>query len=64
MIDLAHEYGLDVIARVDTSPDWSRPGRSAEHDWDQGPPEGFEDYGDFLCALATRYGGKIKADEI
>ena len=25
VIDLAREYGIDVIARVDTSPDWSRP---------------------------------------
>ena len=30
VIDLAHEYGIEVIARVDTSPDWSRPGRSPD----------------------------------
>ena len=64
VIDLAHEYGIEVIARVDTSPDWSRPGRSAENDWDQAPPERFEDYGDFLSTLATRYRGKIKAYQI
>jgi hypothetical protein len=64
VIDLAHEYGMDVIARVDTSPDWSRPGRSSENDWDQAPPERFEDYGDFLYTLASRYRGKIRAYQI
>lgn len=64
VVDLAREYGLDVIARVDTSPDWSRPGRSADHDWDQAPPERFEDYGDFLYTLASRYRGKVRAYQI
>ncbi|MGE3269518.1 MAG: cellulase family glycosylhydrolase [Chloroflexota bacterium] len=64
VIDLTHEYGLDIIARVDTSPDWSRPNRSPDHDWDQAPPERFEDYGDFLYTLASRYKGKIRAYQI
>jgi hypothetical protein len=64
VVDLAQAYGLDVIARVDTSPDWSRPGQSSDSDWDQAPPERYEDYGDFLHTLATRYRGKIRAYQI
>ena len=64
VVDLAHEYGVDIIARVDTSPDWSRPGRRPDDNWHQAPPERFEDYGDFLYTLASRYRGKIKAYQI
>jgi hypothetical protein len=64
VVDLAREYGLDIIARVDTSPDWSRPGRDPDEDWHQAPPERFEDYGDFLAVLASRYRGKIRAYQI
>src|SRR5215212_2373875 len=45
VVDLAREYGVDVIARVDTSPEWSRPGHNPSDTWHQAPPERFEDYG-------------------
>ncbi|MDP8921731.1 MAG: hypothetical protein M3O34_02510 [Chloroflexota bacterium] len=63
VVDLAGEYGIDVIARVDTSPAWARPGADV-HGWHQAPPERFEDYGDFMYALAGRYRGRIKAYQV
>ena len=63
VVDLTREYGIDMIARVDTSPSWARSGAEA-HDWHQAPPERFEDYGDFMYALASRYRGRIKAYQV
>jgi polysaccharide biosynthesis protein PslG len=63
VIDLAREHGIDVIARVDTSPAWARVGEDGQ-DWHMAPPTSFEDYGDFLHTLATRYKGKVRAYQI
>ena len=34
IVDLANEYGLDILARLDTSPPWARPGNP----WPATPP--------------------------
>lgn len=60
IVDLANEYGIHVIARVDTAPAWSRPGV----DWDQSPPARYEDFGDFMHAIATRYRGRVAAYQV
>ena len=60
MVDLALAHGIQVIARVDTSPAWARPG----NDWDQSPPERDEDLADFLYALADRYRGRVRAYQV
>ena len=55
IVNLAQEYGLNVLARVDTVPDWARPeGSTFTH-----PPTNHDDYADFVHALATRYAGKL-----
>lgn len=64
VVDVTQAFGLDLIARVDTSPDWSRPNRRPGDAWHQAPPERFEDYGDFLYTLASRYRGKIRAYQV
>ncbi|MCC6178591.1 MAG: cellulase family glycosylhydrolase [Chloroflexi bacterium] len=64
VVDLAQQYGIDVIARVDTSPAWARPSQAGDADWHQAPPERFEDYGDFLHTLASRYRGKVRAYQV
>jgi hypothetical protein len=56
IVDLAGEYGLDVILRVDTSPAWARPGRPKL----ETPPTDFEDYADFVGRLADRYRGRVR----
>ncbi|MBA2446437.1 MAG: cellulase family glycosylhydrolase [Chloroflexi bacterium] len=60
IVDLALAHGVQVIARVDTSPAWARPGNA----WDRSPPERDEDFGDFIYALASRYRGRVRAYQI
>ena len=51
IVRLADEYGLSVLVRIDTVPDWARPtGSTFTH-----PPTHLEDYGDFVHTLVTRY---------
>ncbi len=56
IVDLAGEYGLQVIMRLDTSPDWARPGNAKI----ETPPDNLEDYGDFVHAVVSRYREKVK----
>ncbi len=52
------EANLNVMLTVTGAPDWARssPGN--------GPPTNFQDYADFVGALAVRYQGRVKAYEI
>ncbi len=55
IVDLAEEFDLKLIARVDRTPLWARqPGAAPE-----APPPNFADFGDFLAVLAERYKGRI-----
>lgn len=55
IVQLAEEYGLKIIARVDRSPAWARPdGTPPER-----PPDNPEDYADFIEAFVRRYRGRI-----
>jgi polysaccharide biosynthesis protein PslG len=60
IVDLALAHRIELIARVDTTPAWARPGS----DWDQTPPDRDEDLGDFLYDLASRYRGKVRAYQV
>lgn len=60
IVDLAREYGLDLILRLDTSPDWARPGNAKE----ETPPPRFEDFGDFVYSVVARYKGRVKYYQI
>lgn len=55
IVDLAEEFGLQLIVRLDTSPPWARPGS----DWPATPPNKYDDYGDFVAAVAQRYEGRV-----
>lgn len=58
IVALADEYGLEIIARLDHPPAWTRAdGHSRGY---FAPPDNYEDYGDFVHAVASRYKGKIK----
>ena len=59
VVDDALRYGLSIMARVDHQPNWARSGCSQ-----QGPPNNYQDYADFLFALASRYKGRIRAYQI
>jgi len=60
MVDIAHQTDLNVLLSVVKAPDWSRGGRTEE----DGPPVNYNDYGDFVAAVAQRYCGKVQAYEI
>lgn len=52
----AQQYGLKLLVRVDTAPDWARGGL--------GPMRDFNDFGDFLYAMASRYKGLVDAYQV
>jgi len=56
IVDLAGEYGLGVIMRLDTSPQWARVGNPKI----ETPPDNYEDYGDFVYNVVSRYRGKVQ----
>ncbi|MHB0869362.1 MAG: cellulase family glycosylhydrolase [Chloroflexota bacterium] len=56
MVDLANEYGIQMIVRLDLPPKWTHP----DNTWPHTPPDSFEDYGNFVYKVVSRYRGKIK----
>jgi LysM repeat protein len=59
VVQTANDRGLKIIARLDFQPSWARADGA-----DNGPPDNYSDYGDFVYALASRYKGRIQAYEI
>jgi hypothetical protein len=59
VMDQIDAYGLNVIARVGVQPEWAGGGYP-----DVGPPENYQDFANFLQALASRYQGRIDAYQI
>ena len=56
-VNAASAAGLRVLLSVVTAPSWSGPSV-------QGPPSNFQDIGNFMGALASRYKGKVNAYEV
>jgi len=63
IVDLAEKHGLQIIARLDTPPAWSRRQGDAPG-WTLAPPDDFADYGDFVHAVVSRYKGRIRYYQI
>ncbi|HEX2515307.1 MAG TPA: cellulase family glycosylhydrolase [Chloroflexota bacterium] len=55
LVKLAESAGVQLIARLDRPPAWAR----ADKNRPESPPERYEDFGDYVAALATRYKGKV-----
>jgi hypothetical protein len=53
------DHGLHIIARVGVQPEWAGSGYP-----EIGPPDDYQDFADFLTALASRYKGRIDAYQI
>ncbi|MBN1934431.1 MAG: beta-galactosidase [Anaerolineae bacterium] len=56
IVDLCERYGIQIIARLDAAPGWSRqdntmPGR---------PPDDFELYGEFVYQFVSHYRGRVR----
>lgn len=56
IVDLFNRYGIQVIARLDRPPAWSRQ----DNRFPQRPPDRFEDYGDFVYTFVNRYKGRVR----
>jgi hypothetical protein len=57
IVDLAGRYGLQVIARLDRPPAWTRS--EAEEAFATRPPDDLADYGDFVYAFVRHYQGRV-----
>jgi len=55
-VDMANRMGLEIIARLDRPPAWTRQ----DNRYAQRPPDNFEDYGDFIAAFVKHYRGRIR----
>ncbi len=58
-VNILNGNGLNILLNISSAPDWARD-TSAE----SGPPKDFNDYANFVGALAGRYKGKVQAYEI
>jgi hypothetical protein len=56
IVALTQEYGLEIMARLDAPPDWSRSDNSVS----QRPPDRLSDWGDFVYTFVSRYKGKVR----
>ena len=59
IVDTCAEVGLDLLVRVDHQPQWAGGNYPIN-----GPPDDYNDLGDFLYAVASRYRGRIRAYEV
>ena len=60
IVSLADDLGLELIIRLDTSPDWARPNNSHVAT----PPDRLEDFGDYVTAVVSRYRGRERYYQI
>ncbi|MBC7232106.1 MAG: cellulase family glycosylhydrolase [Chloroflexi bacterium] len=62
IVELANRYGLQIIARLGNPPAWSRADGDARGTF--APPDDFEDFGNFVYTIVSRYRGKVKYYQI
>jgi polysaccharide biosynthesis protein PslG len=60
IVSLTEELGLELIVRLDTSPEWARVGNLHP----QTPPDNLVDYGDYVEAVVSRYRGRVRYYQI
>jgi len=60
IVDLAGEYGMEIIARLDRPPNWTRQ----DNRFETSPPDDLADYGDFVYAFVRRYQGRVRYIQI
>ncbi len=58
IVNLTKEYGIEIVARLDHPPAWSRTDGRARGDF--APPDHYDDYGDFVATVVSRYRGRIR----
>jgi len=63
IVDLAEQYDIEIIARLDNPPAWSRSVGDAPG-WTMAPPDDPNDFGDFVWTVVDRYKGRIRYYQI
>ena len=63
-VQLANQFDIDILARLDNAPEWAAPGCFNSAKKQMGPAAKTQDWLDFLHTFVTRYKGKIRAYEI
>ncbi|MCL4266401.1 MAG: arabinogalactan endo-1,4-beta-galactosidase [Anaerolineae bacterium] len=58
IVQLAEEYDIEMIARLSNPPAWSRA-LPEEQTGSLAPPDDYQDFVDFVTAVASRYQGRI-----
>lgn len=58
IVELAEARDLQVLARLSNPPAWSRA--AGDEPGEKAPPDDFDDYGDFVAAVAERYRGRVR----
>ncbi len=58
IVDLAGQYGLEVIARLSNPPTWTRADGDARGTY--APPDDLTDWGDYVYAVVSRYRGRVR----
>jgi len=56
IVDLAEKYGIQIQARLDNPPRWTRANPDAG---DKAPPDDYQDFVNYAVAVAKRYEGRI-----
>jgi hypothetical protein len=62
IVALAEKYDMELIVRVSTPPSWSRAAGDAVRTF--APPDDYEDFGDFVHELVSRYKGRVRYYQI
>ena len=57
IVELAEQYGVGILARLDNPPNWSRANPDIG---DSAPPDDIQDFVNYATAVAARYQGKIQ----
>ena len=62
IVDLAGKYHMELIVRLSTPPAWSRAMTDTVGTF--APPDNYEDFGDFVYQVVSRYRGRIRFYQI
>jgi len=62
IVELAEKYDIAIIARLSNPPAWSRA--AGDEMGTYAPPDDYDDFGDFVYAVVSRYQGRVKYYQI
>jgi polysaccharide biosynthesis protein PslG len=57
IVSLAEQYGLQLLVRLSSPPEWSRSDGTARGPF--APPDNFDDFAAYAAAVAQRYRGRV-----